>query len=85
MKNKKYILKLTAFLLTAGLCNLIAVYGHNKPVENKTIKSKTGIKMVWIKSDTFIMGSPADEKGRDNYDRDQHSVTLAKGFYMGKI
>ncbi|MCL2044403.1 MAG: formylglycine-generating enzyme family protein [Treponema sp.] len=44
-----------------------------------------GIEMVWIPAGTFIMGSPATEKGRDRYRSDedpQREVTLS-GFYMG--
>lgn len=39
--------------------------------------------MVAIKSGSFIMGSPAGEKGRTSSESPQHSVTLA-GFFMGK-
>jgi formylglycine-generating enzyme required for sulfatase activity len=34
------------------------------------------VEMVWIPAGTFMMGSDIDES--------QHSVTLTKGFYMGK-
>jgi formylglycine-generating enzyme required for sulfatase activity len=39
--------------------------------------------MVWIPPGTFVMGSPASEAER-NSDETQHTVTLTKGFYMGK-
>ena len=39
--------------------------------------------MVWIPPGTFVMGSPASEAERDS-DEVQHTVTLTKGFYMGK-
>lgn len=39
--------------------------------------------MILIPSGTFIMGSPTTEANRDS-DETQHSVTLTKGFYMGK-
>jgi formylglycine-generating enzyme required for sulfatase activity len=39
--------------------------------------------MLWVKPGTFEMGSPSSEKDRD--DRETlHSVTLTKGFYLGK-
>jgi sulfatase modifying factor 1 len=39
--------------------------------------------MVWIQYGTFVMGSPASEAERGD-DETQHTVTLTKGFYMGK-
>ena len=40
-----------------------------------------GMKFVWIKPGTFMMGSPKDEEKRCD-DETQHKVTLTKGFYM---
>jgi formylglycine-generating enzyme required for sulfatase activity len=39
--------------------------------------------MVWIPPGTFVMGSPTSEALRYS-DETQHTVTLTKGFYMGK-
>ena len=39
--------------------------------------------MVWISPGTFVMGSPTSEALRSP-DETQHTVTLTKGFYMGK-
>jgi formylglycine-generating enzyme required for sulfatase activity/N-acetylneuraminic acid mutarotase len=39
--------------------------------------------MVWIPCGTFVMGSPTSEAERGS-DETQHTVTLTKGFYMGK-
>jgi formylglycine-generating enzyme required for sulfatase activity len=39
--------------------------------------------LVWIAPGTFVMGSPASEPLR-NSDETLHTVTLMKGFYMGK-
>jgi len=41
------------------------------------------LEMVWIPPGEFLMGSPANEAGRDD-DETQHAVALAKGFWMGK-
>ena len=55
-----------------------------KEVEEKADLGK-GLKLdlVLIPAGKFMMGSPADEKGR-NGDEKQHEVTLTKPFYMGK-
>jgi formylglycine-generating enzyme required for sulfatase activity len=39
--------------------------------------------MVWIAAGSFVMGSPASEPARYT-DEAQHTVTLTKGFCMGK-
>ena len=46
-------------------------------------KKKTEIEMVLISAGTFIMGSPASEKGRSKVET-QHEVTFTKPFYIGK-
>ncbi len=40
-----------------------------------------GMKFVYIKPGTFMMGSPSSESGRYSNER-QHRVTLTRGFYM---
>jgi len=40
-----------------------------------------GMEFVYIQPGRFTMGSPSNESGRDNDER-QHQVTLTKGFYM---
>jgi hypothetical protein len=39
--------------------------------------------MVWCPPGEFLMGSPSDEKGRDD-DETQHRVTLTRGFWLAK-
>lgn len=48
----------------------------------KTFTNSIGMKFVWIRPGTFMMGSPKEEAGR-RVDELQHQVTLSKGFYMG--
>lgn len=40
-------------------------------------------RLAWIPAGTFVMGSPTTEAERYS-DEAQHTVTLTKGFYMGK-
>ena len=44
------------------------------------LTNSVGMKFVWIRPGSFLMGSPKEE-GR--LDEAQHKVTLTKGFYMG--
>jgi formylglycine-generating enzyme len=46
------------------------------------VTNSLGMKFVWIPPGIFVMGSPKEEKER-NDDEAQHKVTLTKGFYMG--
>ena len=48
----------------------------------KNFTNRIGMKFVWIKPGSFMMGSPKEEKERRD-DETQHKVTLTKGFYMG--
>jgi len=49
--------------------------------EGKTFTNSIGMKFVLIPAGTFTMGSPTDEQGREDDER-QHRVTLSKPFYM---
>jgi formylglycine-generating enzyme required for sulfatase activity len=40
--------------------------------------------MVWIPPGTFVMGSPTNEALRNPTNETQHTVTLTRGFFMGK-
>jgi len=44
----------------------------------------TFLPMAWIAPGTFIMGSPETEKGRKPDESPQTSVTLTKGYWLGK-
>jgi len=48
----------------------------------ESFTNSIGVKLVYIKLGTFLMGSPASEKGRDD-DETQHRVTITRGFYLG--
>jgi formylglycine-generating enzyme required for sulfatase activity len=48
----------------------------------KHFTNSIGMKFVWIKPASFVMGSPKEEELRGK-DETQHKVTLTKGFYMG--
>ena len=54
--------------------------GEKDPPKNFT--NSIGMKFVWIPPGSFMMGSPKEEKERQDNET-QHKVTLTKGFYMG--
>ena len=83
METKKYILKLTTLLLTAGLCGLTAACSDGGD-EGKTDESNIEMVMVWINAGIFMMGSPAGETYPPLVNETQHQVTLTEGFYIGK-
>jgi formylglycine-generating enzyme len=54
------------------------------PVEGESFSiPKLNFDMLWCNPGTFIMGSPAGEKDREEAET-QHRVNLTKGFYLGK-
>ena len=60
----------------------LSVRTTNEPTRSGFINS-IGMKLVYIKPGTFLMGSPASESGRFDNEGPQHRVTLTKGFHMG--
>jgi len=56
--------------------------------EGHDFENGEGLKMIWIKPGTFLMGSPEDEEGRSfqgTTDLEvQHSQTLTQGFWMAR-
>src|SRR5476651_1463574 len=59
-----------------------AVHAQPKKDPPKNFTNTIGMKFVWIPPGNFMMGSPKEEKERQD-DETQHKVTLTKGFYMG--
>ena len=46
------------------------------------LTNSVGMKLVYIKPGSFMMGSPPGEEKRDD-DEKQHRVAITKGFYLG--
>ena len=51
---------------------------------SKTFTNAIGMEFVQIPAGSFMMGSPSDEKDRDDDEGPQHRVTISKDFWMGK-
>ncbi len=55
--------------------------GKKPLVSPRTFTNSIGMKFMLLPAGTFMMGSPSDEPGRLDREK-QHRVTLSKGFYM---
>jgi len=50
----------------------------------EVIHETSGVELVYVPGGEFTMGSPEGEKGRDDDEGPQRSVTI-RGFYLGKV
>src|SRR5476649_2294554 len=74
--------RLFCLALVVALASSVPITAQEKKDPPKEFTNSIGMKFVWIKPGSFMMGSPKEEKERFN-DETQHKVTLTKGFYMG--
>jgi formylglycine-generating enzyme required for sulfatase activity len=51
---------------------------------DKTFTNSAGMEFVLIPAGKFMMGSPANEAGREPHEGPQREVQISKPFYMGK-
>ena len=68
--------------LIVALASYVPIHAQPKKDPPKNFTNSIGMKFVWIAPGNFMMGSPKEEKERQD-DETQHKVTLTKGFYMG--
>jgi formylglycine-generating enzyme len=74
--------RLFCLSLIAALASTGPIKAQEKKDPPKDFANSIGMKFVWIKPGSFMMGSPKEEKERQENEA-QHKVTLTKGFYMG--
>jgi len=72
---------LLAMLLLAPAAATAAQGAAKAQATAKPIVNALGMRFVPIPPGSFVMGSPPDEPGRDDDER-QHRVTLSRGFHM---
>ena len=60
--------------------NLLPVADNSKTI---VLNDGTKLEMIFVKPGRFKMGSPVNETGRKN-DEKQHEVLFTKGFFLGK-
>src|SRR5262249_30619274 len=77
-----------ACVLTLITSGLFVAAQPDKPqtprgkTDSKVITNSIGMKLAFIPAGKFTMGSPTDEKERDD-NEPQHEVAITKPFYMG--
>src|ERR1035441_1321082 len=74
--------RLFCLSLIVALTSYVHIHAHEKKAPPKNSTNSIGMKFVWIPPGNFVMGSPKEEKERQDNET-QHKVTLTKGFYMG--
>ncbi len=82
VKNKDYREWEERVRVSAG--RSVSLTANLKPARarpGRTFTNSHGMEFVLIPAGSFIMGSPSNEAGRDNHER-QHQVTLTKEFYI---
>src|SRR5271168_4768618 len=67
--------------LVVALASHLPIQAQEKKDPPKDFTNSIGMKFVWIKPGSFMMGSPKEEKERVENET-LHKVTLSKGFYM---
>jgi len=61
------------------------VWVQSKPIPGSPIQiPELRLRLVWIPPGKFMLGSPAEEPGKDADEQPQTAVTLTRGFWLGK-
>ncbi|MDI9400357.1 MAG: formylglycine-generating enzyme family protein [Limisphaerales bacterium] len=83
---KKSFLASLLFLFFLSLCSSQTL-GQDIPPESEnwivSLPAGVTLELLYIAPGTFMMGSPEDERGREDSEK-QYEVTLTKGYYLGK-
>ncbi|MDO9518082.1 MAG: formylglycine-generating enzyme family protein [Methanosarcinaceae archaeon] len=91
-KNKIFMnVSISAIVLGTMLVGLIMLTSGCSDIldgsmlfEQKTINNSIGMEFVLIPAGEFNMGSPSDERDKDERETPLHTVTIENAYYMGK-
>jgi formylglycine-generating enzyme required for sulfatase activity len=75
-------LRLMLMMVTAVFATSLSSAEAVMAQSEKEITNSIGMKLVLIPKGTFQMGSPIEEEGADD-DEKQHQVTISKDYYLG--
>lgn len=76
--------------MVAGLAFWVGTLGAALPAGDSPVAGSNHtiadlkLDLRWVDAGTFLMGSPADEEGRDRAEGPQTRVTLSRGFWLGR-
>jgi len=90
-KNRKGLWFVLTLVVIGIIIAAINQSGQRKTTTNRpanpnagdVITNSIGMKLIHIPAGEFMMGSPSDEKDRQNDEGPQHKVKISKSFYMG--
>jgi formylglycine-generating enzyme required for sulfatase activity len=87
----KYCVRVTLIAIVLFVCGFATAQNKtsaNSPIVGKVwnlpLSANVMLPMNWIPPGTFVMGSPESEKGRKVDEGPQTTVTLSKGYWLGK-
>ena len=81
MPSRKYVIFMFLMLIYCLPVRSEENKSVDEPKQKIKIMNSLGMEFIYIQQGTFMMGSPPNESGRYD-DEKQHRVTLTKGFYM---
>ncbi len=72
------------FRTRLAIATMLCAFGLSltAAAQEKEVTNSIGMKLKLIPAGTFMMGSPPDEKGSEDDER-QHQVTISQPYYMG--
>jgi len=79
--QRDYDMPATGLVDAQTKSKLGVVPNQNDSNGSPTVTNSTGMNFAYIRPGSFMMGSPVNESGRYD-DEKQHRVTLTKGFYI---
>jgi len=68
---------------TSGLQISILEVNNSTLGQSFFVRSANDMELSWVPAGSFVMGSPANQWGRDPADEVEHNVSITQGFYLG--
>jgi len=70
---------------SAGIGAIAGSASKEPSQSSDTYTSSIGMEFVKIPAGEFMMGSPSDEEGREDYEGPVHKVMIEESYYLGKF